>query len=447
MIFVFAGPTISHAEIEQHLGCICLPPIRQGDILRLLPEQPVAIGIVDGYFEGVPSVWHKEILYALDQGVQVFGSASMGALRAAELSAFGMIGIGRVYEDYRDGLLEDDDEVAVVHGPEEVGFITASEPMVNIRATLDAAVSQNVLNDAQRTLLLSRAKGTFYKNRSWSNLLEASLDLFDEEPVTSRLGAWLQKGCIDIKQQDAVQMLKTMSCLDLNVASRPAVNFHFEWTNVWDVAFNHVHDERECQIDSDSDDCKVLDQLRLLPEQFDRYRDKSLLNWVCNHSAFASIDDFSVTSALKIFRVQNQLTSRRQLLEFMRQVDLDESRLTTLLERASRVESMRNSAGDLLQQILDELRLDGRYIELLELAKLKQRSIESAGLDRDNLQVLPPQILAWYFERQSGGAIPRPLENHLKRICIDNSDDFYRLISKEYLYWRYQERKASIDEP
>ena len=129
----------------------------------------------------------------------------------------------------------------------------------------------------------------------------------------------------------------------------------------------------------------------------------------------------------------------------MKQVDLDESRLTTLLERASRVDAMRNSVGDLLQQILDELRLDGRYIELLELANLKQRSIESAGLDRDKLQVLPPQILAWYFERQSGGAIPRPLENHLKRICIDNSDDFYRLISKEYLYWRYRERKASID--
>jgi hypothetical protein len=40
----------------------------------------------------------------------------MGALRAAELHTFGMVGVGRVFEGYRDGVYEDDDEVAVVHG-------------------------------------------------------------------------------------------------------------------------------------------------------------------------------------------------------------------------------------------------------------------------------------------------------------------------------------------
>ena len=45
----------------------------------------------------------------------------MGALRAAELHAFGMRGVGRIFEAFRDGELEDDDEVAVVHGPAEPG--------------------------------------------------------------------------------------------------------------------------------------------------------------------------------------------------------------------------------------------------------------------------------------------------------------------------------------
>ena len=39
------------------------------------------------------------------QGIHVFGAASIGALRAAELDAFGMRGIGRIYEDFRDGVL------------------------------------------------------------------------------------------------------------------------------------------------------------------------------------------------------------------------------------------------------------------------------------------------------------------------------------------------------
>ena len=54
---------------------------------------PGAIGVIDGYFDGVPSVWHKEILWALSQGIRVFGGASMGALRAAELDGFGMTGV------------------------------------------------------------------------------------------------------------------------------------------------------------------------------------------------------------------------------------------------------------------------------------------------------------------------------------------------------------------
>ena len=88
-------------------------------------SEPQAIGIIDGYFQWAPAVWHKEILWAIQQGVHVFGAASMGALRAAELAPFGMRGVGRIFEAYRDGVLpgsgdepfEDDDEVAVVHGP------------------------------------------------------------------------------------------------------------------------------------------------------------------------------------------------------------------------------------------------------------------------------------------------------------------------------------------
>jgi len=51
-----------------------------------------------GYFEIVPTVWHKEILWAMDRGIHVYGGASIGALRAAELADFGMTGIGQIYE-------------------------------------------------------------------------------------------------------------------------------------------------------------------------------------------------------------------------------------------------------------------------------------------------------------------------------------------------------------
>ena len=43
-----------------------------------------------------------------------------------------MRGVGKIFEAFRDGDLEDDDEVAVVHGPAEFGFREISVAMVNI---------------------------------------------------------------------------------------------------------------------------------------------------------------------------------------------------------------------------------------------------------------------------------------------------------------------------
>jgi hypothetical protein len=134
--FIFVGPTLPAEEIARTQGFICLPPVAQGDLYRAARRRPRAIGIIDGYFSGAPSVWHKEILWAISQGVPVFGSASMGALRASELHTFGMRGVGRIFEAFRDGALEDDDEVAMVHGPADLEYVAASEAMVNIRATL-----------------------------------------------------------------------------------------------------------------------------------------------------------------------------------------------------------------------------------------------------------------------------------------------------------------------
>ena len=150
---VFVGPTLCPQDLPPAGDIAFLPPAAQGDVYRVTQMRPVAIGIIDGYFEGALAVWHKEILFAMAGGIHVFGSASMGALRAAELHPFGMRGIGRVFEAYRAGALEDDDEVAVIHGPPETGYLALSEAMVNIRATLAAAARDGLIGPATRDAL------------------------------------------------------------------------------------------------------------------------------------------------------------------------------------------------------------------------------------------------------------------------------------------------------
>src|SRR5437868_2189694 len=164
-VVVFLGPTLAVDEARAILDADYLPPAAQGDVLRAALRRPRAIALVDGVFERVPAVWHKEILYALEQGVHVYGAASMGALRAAELDRFGMRGVGEVYRLYAEGVLEDDDEVAVAHGDAESGFVPLCDAMVDVRATLRAAVADGVVTGETASEIAARVKATFYPRR------------------------------------------------------------------------------------------------------------------------------------------------------------------------------------------------------------------------------------------------------------------------------------------
>jgi hypothetical protein len=209
-VVIFAGPTLSAEEGRRELDAVYLPPAAQGDLYKAALGKPVAIGLIDGYFERVPSVSHKEILWAMTQGVHVFGAASMGALRAAELAAFGMEGIGAIYEAFASGALEDDDEVAVVHAGAEDGYRPLSEAMVNIRATLQAAERAGVLGPEARHTLEQLAKGLFHADRSWHRLLkqgqEAGLDTAGLEACRR----FVAESRVDAKRLDGLRLLHTL---------------------------------------------------------------------------------------------------------------------------------------------------------------------------------------------------------------------------------------------
>jgi hypothetical protein len=102
-VYVFLGPTMSVDDARQILpDATYLPPAAQSDILSLVEQvHPDAILLIDGVFTQALSVWHKEILYALERGVPFYGASSMGALRAAETAAFGAIGVVRIFDSVR----------------------------------------------------------------------------------------------------------------------------------------------------------------------------------------------------------------------------------------------------------------------------------------------------------------------------------------------------------
>jgi hypothetical protein len=173
-LVVFLGSSLPAAEAARLAPCRVLPPARAGDVFAILPDRPLAIALIDGVFELTPSVWHHEILAALDSGVAVFGGASMGALRAAELAPFGMVGVGRIFGWYRDGVLIDDAEVALLHGDAEAGFRPLTVPLVSVRAAAEWAREGEILSPRHAKALIRAAEAIFYQQRTWPAVLAAS---------------------------------------------------------------------------------------------------------------------------------------------------------------------------------------------------------------------------------------------------------------------------------
>src|ERR1043165_6997930 len=120
-VVVFLGPSLSVARARGILQADYRPPARKGDISGVLATGVATNALLAGVFHGAPSIWQREILAALDEGIDVLGASSMGALRAAELHSLGVVGHGTIFEWYRDGVITGDDEVALQHADEELG--------------------------------------------------------------------------------------------------------------------------------------------------------------------------------------------------------------------------------------------------------------------------------------------------------------------------------------
>ena len=202
-IVVFIGPSLPLEEARKILQAEYHPPVARDDVAVLLEDPPDIIGIIDGVFYQQPAVSHREILRALDAGITIVGGASMGALRSAELDNVGMIGIGTVYQKYRDGIIESDDDVAIVFNP--LTHELLSEALVSMNHNFQMAEKEGVISLSDVKTLYQTAKNIYYPQRTYPRVLKDS-EL--EEGKKKNLEDFLDSKGTDIKAEDARKVLK-----------------------------------------------------------------------------------------------------------------------------------------------------------------------------------------------------------------------------------------------
>ena len=412
---IFAGPTLREADRGRLPDALWLPPAKQGDVYRAVTLlQPRCIAIVDGYFQWVPAVWHKEILWAIRCGVHVFGAASMGALRAAELAAYGMHGVGRICAAYRSGVLppfeepfEDDDEVAVVHGPEQSGYLAASEAMVNIRMTLAVAAGAGVIEPQTLFALAALAKGLHFPQRSYDRVLREARARGVATAQLDALEAFLPHGRVDQKRADAIELIDALQVFGASDPAPCRARFHFEHTTLWERV---VRDLAQGLPHSPSD-AQVLAEARLEGAAFVELRQQVAAELV---SPGPHRDGLADPAGI----AESDVAVRARI----HALALDRERLPpAVIDR----------------HLLQRLRASGRYATLLARAEDKRDRLRGQPLavevgTFDGVQLL--QLEDWYFAQCLGMEIPHDLPRYITQLGYLDKRAFHEAIFAEYLY-------------
>ena len=208
---VFVGPSLDTEKARNVLEADYRPPAKKGDLIRLimsLDDRETVVGLIDGYFLlDYPPTPIEVYQLIVRHNTIVIGSSSVGALRAVELEKFGMIGIGKIFELFKYGKLDADDEVAVTFSQDL--YQLQSEAMVDIRYNLYLSLRKGVIDKETKYALTKVAKNIYFPFRTYQNIVEETIKRFPKlEDKASRFEAYIVDNRKSLKERDALKLIE-----------------------------------------------------------------------------------------------------------------------------------------------------------------------------------------------------------------------------------------------
>lgn len=436
-IVVFTGPSLRADEAVLILPAKYCPPAAFGDVYRAAQSQPTAIAIIDGYFENQPAIWHKEILWAMKNGIHVFGAASMGALRAAELAPFGMTGVGRIFKAFQSGELEDDDEVAIAHGPGADGYCELSVAMVDIRQTLRAAVEAQVLEPSLSIRLRDIAKALNFRERNYARMLREARARGVPEAALEPFRAWLPEGKVQQKRMDALELLHALRAWAELGPEPKAVDFSFARTDAWETASRRIAPHATVSEELAAEEGQAMEELRICgeyPSTLLRALNRALAINLCSRMGHEP-DTEAMGRALDELRTELKIADDSAFARWMQEQDLHESALVGFARDEACLRWCAALFGSAAKRRVDDtLRALGERGILMERAELKQRLLEGwAGASTTDPDAGQPEtVVDWYFSECLGIDKPDDLPGHARAGGFSDQEALLHSIFREH---------------
>jgi hypothetical protein len=365
-------------------------------------------------------------------------------LRAAELAPFGMQGIGRIYNDYVTGRVEDDDEVAVVHGPAEANYAVLSEAMVNIRYTLRKAMMENIISASTEVRLVNIAKTAAYPLRSYELLHQEGLRLGLPLRELESLRIWLPHGRVNQKEKDARLMLRAIK-RSLTEVPAPPVAFTFQHTIAWDILVRTAgtggSHEDYCPVPAEL----LLEELYLQNDELSRTKAAASWRYLAHKEALQrgwQIDERELREGEVEFRRARDLLDEDAFARWMDRNFLSIHQFRSLVTRELMILLTTRHlqiAPAMSQYIADYLRSSDAFAPLALRAAQKDRVLKALRLQDPRLEDgdLPLESLVqWYVNRTASNC---DTGLALLGFAQEDAAGFLRAALREYLYVSHTE--------
>ena len=206
---VYLGPTLRKEEALKILDADYRDPAKKGDFLMLSQDsdEKKYVGFIDGVFlHDYPPPPIEVYHLATRKNIELLGASSLGALRAVELEKFGMKGIGKIFQLYKTGIIDADDEVAVtfVRGSN----VLQSEAMIDIRFNLFLAYKKGIITNDTKKRFVKIANGIYFPFRNYEDIINLTQQQYPSihDELENFRGHILQNRD-SLKARDAVKLL------------------------------------------------------------------------------------------------------------------------------------------------------------------------------------------------------------------------------------------------
>ena len=354
-----------------------------------------------------------------------------------------MQGVGRIFERYRSGELEDDDEVAITHASEEDDYIPLSEAMVNIRFTLARAARERIIDQATEQLLEHAAKHLHYPKRTYSEVVAKACARGADPKQTAAFRAWVPHGHVDQKRADAEEMLSQMR-EHQRIGSPPVESrFSFEHTEWWDHARRSAGEfagdpagaRRSILAE------RILDEARLNPDSYRvLHRDAVIRSFALDEAqrAAATPNDELIHVVEAAIAERYSIGSENDLNRWCADNDITPARLRRLVREEALVRWVQRTLRDVIgSRLFDCLRLTGDYHALSARARAKAQALDELGWAEAGFEeagVREEDVLEWFFAERLSKPAPNDLEDFAHSTGFSDIEAFERAALREFLF-------------